>query len=314
MGALSLRRRAHPDGFTFIELLVCLSIASILFGLTLPALEMAHESANRTACMNNLKQLGLAVHQYHGVYNKLPPCRLDNQGGLTWAVLLLPYLEQDDYYRMWNLHLPYYLHSDAVRKHEINVFECPSLVRYGATTSTAESATVNNDDDGPGSAASINPPGGRMTYAVCAGDDQKTFRTADADGAVILAQFQLDKNGRLLSWMSLTSFQSITDGLSNTLLIGDKYIPFGLSTAFHYGDSSAYNGNRPNVISRVAGPKNLLAKSTTARFRNNFGSFHPGLCNFVYADGSVHSLSTETDGTILGLLANRSDGLSVSEP
>src|SRR5690348_17377624 len=108
--AKGTRRR----GFTLIELLVVIAIISVLAGLLLPAVQKAREAANRMSCGNNLHQLSLACQMYHDDMGSLPPNRL-RAGYATWAVLLLPYLEQDNLYRQWDLSLTYYEQGDTAR-------------------------------------------------------------------------------------------------------------------------------------------------------------------------------------------------------
>src|SRR5947209_4457505 len=98
----------HPNplprgAMTLLELIVALAIIFVLIGLLIPAVLKVREASYRIQCASQLKQLGLAVHNYHDVYRLLPPSRLDANGAVSWAVILLPYLEQDAFFQQWNL-------------------------------------------------------------------------------------------------------------------------------------------------------------------------------------------------------------------
>src|SRR5262245_7932735 len=115
----------RPRGFTLIELLVVIAIISILVGLMLPAIQQVREAANRTVCGNNLKQIGLAMRLFEHYNQALPVSRIDN-GSATWAVLIFPYLEQQQLFQQWDLSKTYYQQTDIARQTRLAIYFCPT--------------------------------------------------------------------------------------------------------------------------------------------------------------------------------------------
>ncbi len=298
----SARRR---DGFTLIELLVVIAIISVLMGLLLPAVQRVREAANRTTCSNNLHQIGLAITMYNDLYGKLPPTRLSDRHA-TWAVLILPYLEQGNLYSKWNLVNFYYDQSDEARMTSVSTYFCPS--RRAASSAPGHSITGDQDDDiGPGVLGPFTP-GALGDYAVCTGTDN--CDGCDCDGNAFNGAFRslINQYGQSLGWIS---FSDVTDGLSNTFFAGDKHVLIGY---FGCGvlDCSLYNGDYWMCSSRSAGPNFPLAQKPTDQIIG-FGGYHMTICQFLFGDASVRSVANSTNPNILALLANISDGTAIPD-
>jgi prepilin-type N-terminal cleavage/methylation domain-containing protein len=286
----------RPAAFTLIELLVVIAIIALLVGLLLPAVQKVRDAAARASCGNNLKQIGLAIHMYEQDNAHLPPNRLGDFHA-TWAVLILPYLEQNNLYQQWSIPNSYYDQTPTARLTPVATYFCPAR----RSRQTPPLASISGDQfDDPG----LGPqtPGALGDYATCTGTDN--CDGTDCIGAVNGAfKASYDQFNQFLGYVT---FLSITDGLSNTFFVGEKNVPLN---AFGQGplDCSLYNGDYWFCSSRSAGPSFPIARTMTNP-NPVFGSYHTGVCQFVMGDGSVRGLSNTIDPNILALLANISDG------
>ncbi|MEZ6138824.1 MAG: DUF1559 domain-containing protein [Pirellulaceae bacterium] len=338
-------RTKFRSGFTLVELLVVIAIIGVLVGLLLPAVQAAREAARRMSCSNNLKQLGLAMHNFADTYKAFPARKAtDNAASPTWAVMIMPYLEQSNGYNLWDLKKNYSdqddtstisptENTDAARQVHVPAYNCPSR-RAGTQLSIMEAGQSGILGSG-GLQARYHKPGQAGDYAGNVGtfgapnsngDIQGNWWSTSASGTIVRGT-RLPGAGAGELVKSQVDFGTITDGTSNTFLIGEKHVPqVGL---YHvaYGDSSIYNGYWIPYYCRLAGfedpialgPNDVSLSSSSGIYADSiqarrFGSWHPGVCGFVLCDGSVRHISNSLDGTTLERLAKRSDGLVVSIP
>ena len=315
--------RRGRAAFTLIELLVVIAIIAILIGLLVPAVQKVREAAARTQCTNNLKQLALACHAYQDVHNGLPPARVARDAYATWPVLIMPFIEQANVYKLWDIRQGYSSQVPAAQQALIPIFFCPS--RRDPMLSPA------NQNGG----ANGGFTGACGDYGCCAGSGP-SMNTYLGNGAMINGHVtnpgrgpQSGVNGidqpntnppklpliPILSFNSYTKLQTIRDGTSNTFLLGEKHVRDGFFGQSGDGDAAYYSGNSYDTAQRVAGPGYPLAISpldSHSHHNDMFGGPHTGVVVFAFADGSVHDIATSIDVINLGRLANRQDGQPIT--
>jgi len=339
-----LPAKKNRSAFTLIELLVVIAIIAVLVGLLVPAVQKVREAANRMSCSNNLKQLAIACHSYHDVNGFMPPVRIaGNDGWLTWCALVLPFIEQDAVYRLWNTQLKYAVQPQAARQAQIKTFLCPSR-RSAGNLSLAEGFNHLTARVPPWDSTSqqyrfslANNPAGSLTdYAGNVGDFRGSnnvltgawFNTT-SNGVLIIAQVpSVPAMGAgtnatpITTFTGLVNMGGITDGTSNTFMIGEKHVPqtgLGRSLA---GDGPMFSGAWTAFAGRIAGIEDPIAKGPTdltpstsgdGFYARKFGSWHSGICQFAFSDGSVRAVRNTMSTVTLRWLSGRSDGQVINE-
>ena len=318
----SWKPRTRIRAFTLVELLVVIAIIGILVGLLLPAVQAAREAARRMQCQNHLKQIGLTIHNHEITFKVVPFARTGGRPqSISWAPLILPFVEQ---------------------KNLLDIFTAP--IANGATTfpmyrPTSENALSNLDI----SINNINRTQFQATGAmnlpvpifVCPSRRAASYLSANggtANGGVsgicsdYAANYGPTTNANLNDgpfWLNDANgygvgqkFAQITDGLSNTLMFGEKHVTrdtINQPQNLDANDFCVYSSRNAFSVGRIGGPTAPLAINNNETYRNQFGSWHPGVVQFVRGDGSVSGLSTSMSSTVLGYLCARADGQTISE-
>ncbi len=309
--------------FTLVELLVVIAIIGILVGLLLPAVQAAREAARRMQCSNNLKQIGLAFHNFHDAQKAFPACDLGDNWP-TWAVLIMPYIEQSSVYNRWVIGARYY-NQAADAGADLGIYHCPSRSSPGANGTTGESRAVGGvTKAGPFGWGDYAVSGGASNAGgVATGWDGAGGRAWYTDKAAYLNSAQTNMFEIWPSWRYIVKVANITDGLSNTFAVGEKFYPQTSTGGVIYnGDfQSQYlrwagrEGTQDPVTQRwtieraLINDKNYGVSDWTARFS---AVNHPGIGMFAFLDGSVNTISASVDLEVLHRQAKRDDGLVIS--
>jgi prepilin-type processing-associated H-X9-DG protein len=283
--------------------LVVIAIIAILIGLLLPAVQKVREAAARTQCINNLKQLGLAMHNFQDVYNVLPYARSGGHAyDHTWAVIILPFLEQNNLYSVFST-----FQTGLDTSHPI----------YGTLPHIGiNDVRFNRSVRATGIPLNVTVPGffcpARRGPQICTTPHSGDIAGASGDYGVIFGDDGFNDGAFWVNTVYGTgiSLLGISDGTSNTLLIGEKHLTPSLLGNGNV-DGCMYSAQPVAQLGRQAGPRFLLALSPYDAVNGQFGSWHTGVVNFVFCDGHVEGLTTSISGTTLGLLASRFDGLPI---
>jgi len=310
-------KRSQKHGFTLIELLVVIAIIAILIALLLPAVQQAREAARRSSCKNNLKQLGLAFHNYHETFQQFPlqqTCCAAGDPGTpallqtwrirhSWTVRILPYIDQSTIYNQLNFSTDgMYGTNLTLKKNRLKVVECPSDPQIQDTDTGA--------DDAGGELR------GQTDYAISAGGHPNgSATTPGLTSTVTYGQFSYVPKVRDVRGMFSRSGYSakishVTDGTTNTIMIGEVLGPQCLWQDWGYQSwgTMAHPINYRN--------EELIAGTLSRGDANaciGFRSRHTGGAFFTMADGSVHFLSENIDGNLYRNLGDKADGNAIGD-
>ncbi|MBI1247853.1 DUF1559 domain-containing protein [bacterium] len=316
--------------FTLVELLVVIAIIGVLIALLLPAVQQAREAARRMQCSNNLKQLGLALQNYHDTYGKLPYNAAtypgNNQHGPSWFVRILPFIEQNNAYQQiaatnfagdWKMQDAACAAAPVLAKLRVEGFWCPSspLPKVESQSTNANGTIEMQIPSYVGIEGSYYQGG--TTSTVAPGPYNDAYGREVYNGMIV----------PLAGNVSAIGLESATDGTSNTMIISEQSDYFFTSSGSKVAIRSG--GHAGKGWSSGYAPGNWEANVTTIRYPiaayggsgavNNYDSnlslisAHPGGVQIALTDGSVHFLTETVNFAILTGLADRRDGNVLGE-
>jgi prepilin-type N-terminal cleavage/methylation domain-containing protein/prepilin-type processing-associated H-X9-DG protein len=306
---LPLRR-----AFTLIELLVVIAIIAILIGLLVPAVQKVREAAARAQCQNNLKQIGLALHNYHDSKKTLPPGGISliktpappsSEAGLSWQVLVLPYIEQGNLYVKFDPTLGYRSTINwPLGMTQVPTYFCPSA-QYTQSGTTAEESGTSTNGGGP---VSLPAEPSTVHYIGNAGPKYSaTDPNVDLPGS---ANGGLAKTG-VLYRDSKVRLTDITDGTSNTFMVGElSFNANQLGFRIYIRGCNSDSGNPACAGSRnLTYPVNSNPYNGSNGFNDgSFGSNHTGGANFLLGDGSVRFIANSITFSVYQAASSRNGG------
>ncbi|GBD36782.1 hypothetical protein HRbin36_01910 [bacterium HR36] len=302
-------------GFTLIELLVVIAIIGLLMALLLPAIQRVREAANRMRCSHNLKQIGIALHNYHNDWNSFPPggvtegCCCGTQSGATWTIYILPYMEQDALYKQYNF--------NATNESTANRPVVQALAKPHYTCpSDIETDRLDFPESGPGSGIQYR----RGSYRAVSGGSNGNAWFDDCCN-------NLPRNwrGALHSTCLQNNFTSerlddIQDGTSNTIIVGEytnrdrpRRRTFWAYTYTSYNQSSITQGQGRILINEYNRCAAIGGTGGDNPCKRGFASMHAGgIINFLFGDGRVLPIRNTVDINLLFALATIQNGEMVN--
>jgi len=293
-----MKRRA----FTLVELLVVIAIIGVLVALLLPAVQAAREAARRSSCSNNLKQIGLGLHNYHDNHLQLPPAGMSVGNDFSWAVLILPQIEQENLYEAFDKNIVYSAAAnEAVALGMPAAYHCPSGT--GLTSGSTGDAS-----------GGVRIPASH--YYGCLGPRGTNPSTGSAYQEVDVASTYhingvMSGNGMFIDSKGY-KFRDCTDGTANTMMVGeiswDDVIPGYRSWARGCRGGC---GAAKNINYSINGE--VYVSGTVSHNDMSMGSNHPGGAQFVFVDASTHFLSETIDHNVYLSLASRNGGEVLGE-
>ena len=307
-------------GFTLIELLVVIAIIAILIGLLLPAVQKIREAANRMKCTSHLKQIGLAAHNYHDTNGKLPNA-YDARTGLSWHVLILPFIEQDNLYKLFDQTNASVSHAIVGRNTphglvKIPIYTCPSSPlkeqAFGAPNNTNGPSDLVPANTGQPAAIphyyGVNGPRGTNPTT----GQPYPVGTATHEGVPAATSGMFQRDGDL-------TLAAVSDGTSNTIMVAEmSWVSPQYGTRYRTWTRGGeeYAGTvtgRPAFVVSCRNVTNGINAMQTANLiapYNDvpFGSQHPGGMNVGLGDGSCRFLRQSITTATYRALASRNGG------
>jgi prepilin-type N-terminal cleavage/methylation domain-containing protein len=298
---MNTKMNRSRTGFTLVELLVVIAIIGILVGLLLPAVQQAREAARRMSCSNNLHQIGIALHNYESAHRKLPSGFIsdgdEGEPGWGWAAAILPFIEQQNVTNTINFSLAIEepVHESA-RLSTIKSYICPSDI----------GPKIFEIAEGAGHSHPIIAPS--MPNASIANVDlgnDKLFQIAKSNYVGMFGSVEIEDGpyagDGIFYGNSQTRFRDVVDGLSQTIMVGERGGRLG---------GSIWHGNIPEATeaeARILGVADHHPNSPEGHFED-FSSYHTGMANFVRTDASVHSVNDEISLEVFHALSTRQGG------